>query len=111
MKTKRIDKHEEGVGVVEPQYYTIDSLTLESGEKLEHVTLAYETYGTLNENRTNAVMILHALSGDAHAAGLDIERKNPGWWDSMIGPGRAFDTDKYFEIGRASCRERVYVLV
>jgi homoserine O-acetyltransferase len=98
VKTKKIDKREDGVGVVEAQYYTIDSLTLESGEKLEHVTLAYETYGTLNENRTNAVMILHALSGDAHAAGLDIEQKNPGWWDSMIGPGRAFDTNKYFVI-------------
>ena len=98
MQTKKIDKREDGVGVVEPQYYTIDSLTLESGEKLEHVTLAYETYGALNANKTNAVLILHALSGDAHAAGLDIERNNPGWWDSMIGPGRAFDTNKYFVI-------------
>lgn len=98
MKTKKIDKREDGVGVVETQYHTIDSLTLESGEKLEPVTLAYETYGTLNENKTNAVLILHALSGDAHAAGLDAEQKNPGWWDSMIGPGRAFDTNKYFVI-------------
>lgn len=98
MKTKKIDKREDGVGVVETQYHTIDSLTLENGEKLEPVTLAYETYGTLNENKTNAVLILHALSGDAHAAGLDVEQKNPGWWDSMIGPGRAFDTDKYFVI-------------
>ncbi|MCI0480572.1 MAG: homoserine O-acetyltransferase [Candidatus Dadabacteria bacterium] len=98
MKTKKIDKRGDGVGVVETQYYTIDSLTLENGEKLEPVTLAYETYGTLNENKTNAVLILHALSGDAHAAGLDMEQKNPGWWDSMIGPGRAFDTDKYFVI-------------
>lgn len=98
MKTKKIDKREDGVGVVETQYYTIDSLTLENGEKLEPVTLAYETYGTLSENKTNAVLILHALSGDAHAAGLDIEQKNPGWWDSMIGPGRAFDTNKYFVI-------------
>ncbi|HSC35638.1 MAG TPA: homoserine O-acetyltransferase [Thermodesulfobacteriota bacterium] len=98
MKTKKIDKREDGVGVVEAQFYTIDSLTLENGEKLEPVTLAYETYGTLNENKTNAVLILHALSGDAHAAGLDVEQKNPGWWDSMIGPGRAFDTNKYFVI-------------
>ena len=98
MKTKRIDKREDGVGVVETQYFIIDSLTLENREKIEHVTLAYETYGDLNENKTNAVLILHALSGDAHAAGLDIEQKNPGWWDSMIGPGRAFDTNKYFVI-------------
>lgn len=98
MKTKKIDKREDGVGVVEAQFYTIDSLTLENGEKLEPVTLAFETYGTLNENKTNAVLILHALSGDAHAAGLDVEQKNPGWWDSMIGPGRAFDTNKYFVI-------------
>ena len=98
MKTKKIDKREDGVGVVEAQFYTIDSLTLENGEKLEPVTLAFETYGTLNENKTNAVLILHALSGDAHAAGLDAEQKNPGWWDSMIGPGRAFDTNKYFVI-------------
>jgi homoserine O-acetyltransferase len=98
LKTKKIDKREDGVGVVEAQYYTIDSLTLENGEKLEPVTLAYETYGTLNENKTNAVLILHALSGDAHAAGFDMEQKNPGWWDSMIGPGRAFDTNKYFVI-------------
>ena len=98
MKTKKIDKREDGVGVVETQYFIIDSLTLESGEKLGPVTLAYETYGALNEDKTNAVLILHALSGDAHAAGLDTERKNPGWWDSMIGPGRAFDTNKYFVI-------------
>ena len=98
MKTKKIDKREDGVGVVETQYFIIDSLTLESGEKLGPVTLAYETYGALNEDKTNAVLILHALSGDAHAAGLDTERKNPGWWDSMIGPDRAFDTNKYFVI-------------
>jgi homoserine O-acetyltransferase len=73
-------------------------MTLESGERLGPVTLAYETYGELNENKSNAVLVLHALSGDAHAAGVDADGKNPGWWDSMIGPGRAFDTDRYFVI-------------
>lgn len=72
---------------------------LEGGEELGEVTLAYETYGKLNEKRNNAVLILHALSGDAHAAG----RHHPndprsGWWDSMIGPGKPFDTDKYFVV-------------
>ena len=97
MKTKKIDLYEGGVGVVETRYFTIDNMTLESGERLGPVTLAYETYGELNENKSNAVLILHALSGDAHAAGVDADGKK-GWWDSMIGPGRAFDTDRYFVI-------------
>jgi homoserine O-acetyltransferase len=67
-------------------------LILESGEKLGPVTLAYETYGKLNAAKTNAVLVLHALSGDAHAAGED------GWWSNLIGPGRGIDTDKYFVI-------------
>ncbi len=63
------------------------------------MTIAYETYGELNGNKSNAVLILHALSGDAHAAGLHSrEDKNPGWWDGYIGPGKPFDTDKYFFI-------------
>ncbi len=98
MKARKIDKREDGIGIVGTRYFNFDGITLESGERLESVTLAYETYGSLNENKTNAVLILHALSGDAHAAGLDIERENRGWWASMIGPGRAFDTDKYFVI-------------
>ena len=98
MKTKKIDLYEGGVGVVETRYFTIDDMTLESGERLGPVTLAYETYGELNENKSNAVLVFHALSGDAHAAGVDADGKNPGWWDSMIGPGRAFDTDRYFVI-------------
>jgi homoserine O-acetyltransferase len=98
VKTKKIDLYEGGVGVVETRYFTIDDMTLESGERLGPVTLAYETYGELNENKSNAVLVFHALSGDAHAAGVDADGKNPGWWDSMIGPGRAFDTDRYFVI-------------
>ncbi|HIH43763.1 MAG TPA: homoserine O-acetyltransferase, partial [Candidatus Methanoperedenaceae archaeon] len=62
------------------------------------VTLAYETYGRLNARKDNAILILHALSGDAHAAGYHRGAEKPGWWDDMIGPGRAFDTDKYFVI-------------
>ncbi|MGE5197743.1 MAG: homoserine O-acetyltransferase MetX [Deltaproteobacteria bacterium] len=84
------------------EYFTFANpphkLSLESGESLGPVTLAYETYGQLNKNKNNAVLIEHALSGDAHAAGLDKQGKAPGWWDAMIGPGRAFDTDKYFVI-------------
>jgi len=60
--------------------------------------VAYETYGTLNARKTNAILALHAFSGDAHAAGISHETGKPGWWDNMIGPGKAFDTDKYFVI-------------
>jgi homoserine O-acetyltransferase len=77
----------------------LEPLALDSGAMLAPLTLAYETYGVLNERRDNAILLLHALSGDAHAAGWhrSTDRK-PGWWDSMVGPGRPFDTDRYFVI-------------
>jgi homoserine O-acetyltransferase len=71
---------------------TFDSLELDCGVTLAPVDVAYETYGELNEDRSNAILITHAFSGDAHAAG------EGGWWSNMIGPGLAFDTDKYFVI-------------
>ena len=93
---------EKGIGLVNTKYYNFalppDEMILESGKKLGPVTIAYETYGELNESRDNAVMVLHALSGDAHAAGFPKEDKKPGWWNDMIGPGKAFDTEKYFII-------------
>ena len=69
------------------------------GGSFAPVTLAYETYGRLNATASNAILLLHALSGDAHAAGYhsSTDRK-PGWWDVMVGPGRAFDTERYFVI-------------
>lgn len=90
------------VGMVEPQYFTFaappDELLLESGRTLGPVTLAYETYGRLNADRSNAILVCHALSGDAHAAGFHAGEETPGWWDDMIGPGKAFDTQQYFVI-------------
>ena len=87
---------------VETQYFVFgqppEELILESGESLGPVTLAYETYGTLNRDQSNAILVLHAFSGDAHAAGYHAGDDKPGWWDDMIGPGKAFDTDKYFVI-------------
>ncbi len=86
--------------IVETQFHTFceppNELILKSGEKLGPITLAYESYGTLNADKSNAILICHALSGDAHAAGYHEGDKKPGWWDKMIGPGKAFDTDKYF---------------
>ena len=91
------------VGIVKAQYFTFgdppNEMDLDCGLKLGPITLAYETYGTLNEDHSNAILIVHALSGDSHAAGYYTpEDRKPGWWDDMIGPGKAFDTEKYFII-------------
>ncbi|MDD5049310.1 MAG: alpha/beta fold hydrolase, partial [Methanoregulaceae archaeon] len=89
----------ESVGESRTQYYHNPSpLRLESGKSLPSFTLAYETWGHLNRERSNAILICHALSGDAHAAGHHEGDEKPGWWDSVIGPGKAFDTDRYFVI-------------
>ena len=100
--TKIIENTDKGLGFVETKYFTFgnppDELKLESGEKLGPVTLAYETYGVLNDDKSNAILILHALTGNAHVAGYHPGDKDPGWWDNMIGHGKAFDVDKYFVI-------------
>jgi len=89
------------VGVVQRQYACFDeALALRCGATLSPFTLAYETYGTLNSDRTNAILICHALSGDAHVAGYHTDNpdEKPGWWDDAVGPGKMFDTDRYFVI-------------
>src|SRR3990172_4938166 len=87
---------------VDTQYFTFaqppHELELEDGERLGPIRVAYETYGKLNEQRSNAILILHALSGNAHAAGFHARDRKPGWWDKMVGPDRGFDTDRYFVI-------------
>lgn len=84
--------------LVQAQIVHFPSLALDCGVKLLHVDVAYETYGHLNEARDNAILVLHAFSGDAHAAGISGETGQPGWWTKMIGPGLALDTDRYFVI-------------
>jgi homoserine O-acetyltransferase len=106
------------VGAVETSYLDLPSaVALDCGRELHPVRVAYETYGTLSPRRDNAILVCHALSGDAHAAGFSKEAaqqstrdgfgaddrdgeigKGLGWWDGMIGPGKAFDTDRYFVI-------------
>ncbi|MEJ0000216.1 MAG: hypothetical protein WDO13_14255 [Verrucomicrobiota bacterium] len=79
-------------------FLTVDEpLALDGGRSLAPTTVAYQTWGALNADRSNAVLIFHALSGDAHVAGLH-EDGRAGWWDLMVGPGRAFDTDRYYII-------------
>ncbi len=89
------------VGIVTAQTaHFSEPLKLKSGEVLPAYDLTYETYGTLNADRSNAVMICHALSGNHHVAGKYAETdKYPGWWDNLIGPGRPLDTNKFFVIG------------
>lgn len=91
------------VGIVETKYHTFayppDKFALDNGQKLGPITVAYETYGELNESRDNVILIEHALTASAHAAGKhSADDKYPGWWDVMIGPGKAFDTTKYFVV-------------
>ena len=115
-ETKSRGPREGSVGIVETQYLDLGRpLPLDCGRELSQIRIAYETYGTLSPARDNVILVCHALSGDAHAAGYsakppeesaldgfgaderDIAKKTGlGWWDGMIGPGKAFDTDDYY---------------
>jgi homoserine O-acetyltransferase len=91
------------VGIVETRSWRFaeppDQMVLRSGATLGPIEVAYETYGELSPERDNAVLICHALSGDAHVAGLHAaDDEKPGWWDVMVGPGKGIDTDRYFVI-------------
>ncbi|WP_296808901.1 homoserine O-acetyltransferase [uncultured Methanobrevibacter sp.] len=89
----------DSVGFVETKYFNIDdSFVLESGRTLEDITVAYETYGELNSDKSNAILVCHALTGDAHAAGWHKGSEKPGWWEIVIGPGKVIDSEKYFII-------------
>ncbi|MBE6505590.1 MAG: homoserine O-acetyltransferase [Methanobrevibacter sp.] len=89
----------DSVGIVETKFFNIDDpFILESGKSLEKITVAYETYGELNNEKNNAILVCHALTGDAHAAGWHDGDKKPGWWEIIIGPGKVLDTEKYFII-------------
>ena len=91
------DKDGNSVGLVEKKYFTFaappDTMILESNARLGPITVAYETLGTLNGDKSNVILILHALSGDSHVAGYYSEDdKKPGWWEIMVGPGKGIDT-------------------
>lgn len=89
----------DSVGIVVKKFAHFDlPLSLQSGAILRPFTLAYETYGTLNADRSNAILICHALSGDSHVAGYYTQNQAPGWWDEAVGPGKMFDTNRFFVI-------------
>ncbi len=100
-----IEHDETGIsaGIVEKKYFTFAKqprgMMLENGREFGPVTIAYETLGTLNPDRSNVILILHALTGDSHVAGYYTEDDpKPGWWEFMVGPGKGIDTNKYFVI-------------
>lgn len=94
-------KEIDSIGIVTPQKWSFDSpLTLQNGCILPRFELMIETYGTLNADKNNAVLICHALSGNHHVAGYHSKNdKHPGWWDNMIGPGKPVDTNRFFVVG------------
>ena len=92
--------NKDSLGIVEPSSASFkDPLLLECGKELKGFELVYETYGKLNNESSNAVLICHALSGNHHAAGYHKDsEKRAGWWDALIGPNKAIDTNKYFVV-------------
>lgn len=97
------DSNGVSVGLVEKKSFVFaeppEKMILESGASLGPLTIAYETCGELNREKSNAILICHALSGDSHVAGYYSEKdQKPGWWDIMVGPGKGIDTDKYFVV-------------
>lgn len=90
----------DSVGLVTPQTLRVDEpIPLDCGKSLPEFELTYETYGTLNADRSNAILVCHALSGDHHAAGYhSAEDKKPGWWENCIGPGKPIDTNRFFVV-------------
>ena len=100
MSTDKSRSAEQSIGIVSPKVARFaQPLALDCGQVLPLHELVYETYGTLNENKSNAVLVCHALSGDHHAAGKHAQDdKKFGWWDSCIGPGKAIDTNRFFVV-------------
>ena len=88
------------IGLVQwKDFHWGDAFTCDSGDILPEFSLRYETYGKLNQDKSNAILICHALSGDHHCAGIhSLADKKPGWWNNLIGPGKPVDTNKYFVI-------------
>ena len=97
--TNQTDWPSKSVGIVKPRQLHFDEpLELACGRSLAEYDLTIETYGELNAERSNAVLICHALSGHHHAAGVHHKGDKPGWWDNYIGPGKPIDTDKFFVV-------------
>jgi homoserine O-acetyltransferase len=95
------DNKQNSIGLVSPStFHCAQSLTLSSGEQLASYELVYETYGELNPDKDNAILVCHALSGNHHLAGYYTEQdRKPGWWENIVGPGKPLDTNRFFIVG------------
>ncbi len=99
MSSEAVEIPQDSVGLVTPELAKWNEpITLKSGVSLPAYELVYETYGELNQARSNAVLICHALSGNHHAAGYHAGETRPGWWETAIGPGKTIDTNKFFVV-------------
>ena len=88
---------ENTIGLVTPEVMTVqEKLILESGKTLDSFDITFEVYGKLNKDKSNAVLICHALSGNHHVAGYHDGDEKPGWWDNMIGPNKPINTEKFY---------------
>ena len=98
--TESTEEHPGEIGLVQwKDFHWKESFAFDSGDALPGFTLRYETYGRLNEDKSNAILVCHALSGDHHCAGIhSLKDKKPGWWNNIIGPGKPLDTNRYFII-------------
>ena len=98
LQDQKITNYESPLGVTRAQTIALPGLRTQSGFTFDQVEISYQTLGKLSSEKDNAILICHALSGDAHVAGMNPDTGRPGWWDFHVGPGRAIDTDKFFVI-------------
>ena len=102
LQDQKLARYQSALGVTHTQVLSLAGVRTESGFAFDQVDVAYQTLGTLSPVRDNAILVCHALSGDAHVAGMNPKTGRPGWWDYHVGPGKAIDTDKYFVVSTSA---------
>jgi len=98
LQDQKVAGYQSALGVTQTQIVRLPGIRTQSGHEFANVDVSYQTLGKLSPARDNAILVCHALSGNAHVAGLHPETGRPGWWDYHVGPGKAIDTDKFFVI-------------
>jgi homoserine O-acetyltransferase len=98
LQDQKVRDYKSDLGVTHTHSVTLPGLRTQSGYEFDRIEVSYQTHGKLSHERDNAVLVCHALSGDAHVAGIHPKSGRPGWWDYHVGPGKAIDTSKYFVI-------------